>query len=149
MRVLICGGRNFGNVTKLPDGSWEPATLRQYMFGTQWLITQFSDYLPDPETPDNMYGELTIIHGKAKGGDTIAQDFATNQWLKEEQYPADWEKHGKAAGHIRNQQMLDEGKPDIVVAFPGGRGTADMIRRAKAANIPVVEVEYQEPEPLT
>lgn len=45
--------------------------------------------------------------------------------------------NGKAAGPIRNQRMLDEGKPDLVVAFPGGRGTADMVRRAKAAGVPV------------
>ena len=45
------------------------------------------------------------------------------------------------AGHIRNQQMIDEGKPDLVVAFPGGAGTADMIRRAKKHNLKVIEVK--------
>ena len=48
--------------------------------------------------------------------------------------PADWTKHGKAAGPIRNQKMLDE-CPDLVVAFPGGKGTADMVRRAMKAGI--------------
>ena len=47
----------------------------------------------------------------------------------------DWKKYGKKAGPLRNQQMLEEGKPDLVVAFPGGNGTADMVRRAKKANI--------------
>jgi len=54
---------------------------------------------------------------------------------------ANWRTHGKAAGPIRNQQMLDEGRPHLVVAFPGGTGTADMVRRAKAAGVPVMEVE--------
>jgi DNA-binding MurR/RpiR family transcriptional regulator len=55
-------------------------------------------------------------------------------------YPADWEAYGKAAGPIRNQRMLDEGKPDLVIAFsdlPTTSGTYDMIKRAKAAGIPV------------
>lgn len=52
-------------------------------------------------------------------------------------YPADWEKHGRAAGPIRNEKMLIVGTPDMVLAFPGGRGTADMIRKAEAAGLPV------------
>jgi hypothetical protein len=56
-------------------------------------------------------------------------------------YVAQWKKHGRAAGPIRNQRMLDEGKPDLVVAFPGGRGTADMIRRAERAGVPVQQVQ--------
>lgn len=54
-------------------------------------------------------------------------------------FPADWHRDGKAAGPIRNRRMLLEGMPDLVVAFPGGRGTADMVRRARAAGIEVVE----------
>jgi len=52
---------------------------------------------------------------------------------------ANWAELGRKAGPIRNQQMLDEGKPNLVVAFPGGRGTADIVRRARAAGIEVVE----------
>jgi hypothetical protein len=48
---------------------------------------------------------------------------------------ADWEKLGRSAGPIRNQAMLDEGRPDLVVAFPGHHGTADMVRRARAAGV--------------
>ena len=55
-------------------------------------------------------------------------------------FKAEWDKHGKGAGHIHNQQMIDEGKPDIVLAFPGNRGTADMIKRSKKAGLPVTVV---------
>ena len=48
----------------------------------------------------------------------------------------------KSAGHIRNQVMLDKGKPDVVVAFPGGRGTADMVRRAEGAGIEVRRIKW-------
>ena len=56
------------------------------------------------------------------------------------EYPAPWKRFGPSAGGIRNQQMLDEGKPDLVVAFPGGKGTADMVRRAENAGVKVIKV---------
>lgn len=84
---------------------------------------------------------VIIISGMAKGADSLAIDWAVVNWLRWEEYPADWETHGKAAGLIRNQQMLDEGKPDLVVAFPGGRGTADMIRRAEKAGVEVIKID--------
>jgi hypothetical protein len=59
-------------------------------------------------------------------------------------YPADWTRHGKAAGPKRNQLMLDKEKPDLVIAFPGGKGTADMVARAKAQGFKVMEVENGE-----
>lgn len=82
----------------------------------------------------------TIIHGGARGADYMAHVTAVMEGWEELEFPADWETHGKAAGPIRNQQMIDEGKPDLVVAFPGGRGTADMVRRAHRAGIPVREI---------
>lgn len=53
-------------------------------------------------------------------------------------FPADWQAHGKAAGPIRNQQMIDERKPTLAVEFPGGRGTADMSRRLQRAGVPIL-----------
>lgn len=80
-----------------------------------------------------------IIHGGARGADKLASDYAFMMGIEEKCFPADWKRHGKAAGPIRNQQMMDEGRPDLVVAFPGGVGTADMVWRAKSAKIPVIE----------
>lgn len=79
-----------------------------------------------------------IIDGGAKGADYLAYMYAIKHSIKHESFPADWEEFGKAAGHIRNQQMLDEGKPDLVIAFPGGKGTANMISRAEAAGVEVI-----------
>lgn len=78
-----------------------------------------------------------IIQGGASGADQLARFWCHSRMVQYENYPADWKAHGKAAGPIRNQQMIDEGKPTMVFAFPGGRDTADMIRRATAAGIPV------------
>ena len=81
-----------------------------------------------------------LVHGCAPGADTLADEWAKARGVPVEKYPALWDVHGRKAGPIRNQLMLDDGQPDIVVAFAGGIGTADMVRRAKAANIPVVTV---------
>ncbi len=57
---------------------------------------------------------------------------------KERSPPAEWSKYGRRAGPIRNKQMLDVGKPHLVVAFPGGAGTANMVKQAKAAGVPII-----------
>lgn len=84
---------------------------------------------------------VEIIEGGAPGVDTQAREVARAFDYAVRTFPADWKKHGRAAGPLRNQQMLDEGKPDLVLAFhtdPSlGRGTADMVRRARKAGIPV------------
>ena len=85
-----------------------------------------------------------ILHGDADGADALAS-YIIIEWAKDcgiwglERFPADWDKHGKAAGPIRNAQMLTEGKPDICLAFPlpGSKGTWDMIRKANEAGIEV------------
>ena len=85
-------------------------------------------------------GVTIIVSGCARGADTLGIEWAEASGVEVARFPADWNTHGRAAGPIRNQQMLDEGKPDLVVAFPGGRGTADMARRARAAGIKLIVV---------
>ena len=110
-RVLVCGVRTWDDYD---------AILEELMLSTEW-------------------GD-TIISGAAPGADTLAVKAAWDiGGLKCIEFPANWEKYGKAAGPIRNQQMLDEGKPDKVLAFWNGesRGTLDMITRAVKAGVPV------------
>jgi predicted Rossmann-fold nucleotide-binding protein len=78
-----------------------------------------------------------VISGCQTGADTIALNWASERGVETAKYPylVDF---GHSGGSKRNQQMLEEGKPDLVLAFPGGRGTADMVRRAKEAGIRVV-----------
>ena len=113
MRILVCGGREFTD--------------------DQMLSERLND----------LHGEREItlvIAGGARGADTLAAEWATAQGIPCEVYLADWEGLGRKAGPIRNQRMLDEGEPDLVVAFPGGRGTADMVRRARSAGLEVLEI---------
>ncbi|MCL6592088.1 MAG: DUF2493 domain-containing protein [Firmicutes bacterium] len=82
-----------------------------------------------------------VLAGGCRGADTLAVAAAKACGYPFREFPADWRKFGKAAGPIRNQQMLDEGKPDLVVAFhedlENSKGTKDMIRRARSQGIPV------------
>lgn len=113
LRVLVCGGRDFED--------------------RRLLIC----------TLDALHRERgigVVINGGAPGADTLAKNWALMRGIDVQTYAANWAEHGRAAGPKRNQRMIDEGKPDLVVAFAGGKGTADMVRRARGAKIEVMEV---------
>ena len=86
-----------------------------------------------------------IVHGGASGADDLAQAWAEENCISTKIYPADWDKHGRAAGPIRNKAMLEE-NPDakMLVVFPGGKGTANMLRLAKEAGLKTIGVESWE-----
>lgn len=86
------------------------------------------------------HGISELIHGGATGADTLASDWARGQGIPSNLFRADWKGLGRAAGPLRNQRMIDEGKPDAAVAFPGGDGTADMVRRLERAGIRIWNV---------
>ena len=85
-----------------------------------------------------------IIQGEASGADKLAKEWAMLHDIRHLDFEADWLKYRRGAGPIRNKKMIVEGKPDIVVAFPGGRGTANMMKQAIATKIPCVNVGYLE-----
>lgn len=113
-----------------------------------WLICGGRDFT-DEAMFGNAIGDLIrlrglpskIIEGGAKGADRMARTWAGQKAIEVKTEEADWNKYGKAAGHIRNQAMLDKYKPDFVVAFPGGKGTASMIDKARKAGIDVAEIK--------
>lgn len=113
MKILICGSRDYKNIEAIKN-----------------VINRLS-------------AEDIVIHGCAKGADSIAGYLAKNKGLKVLEFPAQWDKYGKAAGPIRNKQMLDEGKPDEVYAFYAdkskSRGTKNMVKQSRKAGIPVWE----------
>lgn len=87
-----------------------------------------------------------VVHGGARGADSIAGEWANDRGTSTAAIPAQWEKHGRAAGPKRNQAMVDLvvswhelGDEVVVVAFPGGAGTADCVRRAREAGFDVLE----------
>jgi hypothetical protein len=83
--------------------------------------------------------EHIVIHGGCPtGADHLADEWCDVFGVRKRVYAADWRQHGRAAGPLRNARMIAEGRPDVVIAFPGGRGTADCVRKAQAAGVPVV-----------
>jgi len=123
MRLLVCGSRTWT----------DRARLREVL---------------DQVVADHGDGQVTVIEGDARGADRLAGQLAQRRGWRLERYPADWTRQGKAAGFRRNARMLRQGRPDLVVAFTVGplaqsRGTADMVRRAQAAGVPVQIITSQ------
>lgn len=84
--------------------------------------------------------EPTLIHGAATGADSLAGEVAEDFGWRTIAIPADWKKYGKAAGPIRNSEMLDF-QPDLVISFGSGRGTTNCVTQAKNRNIKVREID--------
>ena len=80
-------------------------------------------------------GISVIISGGARGADSLGERYARENGIEFVLFAADWDKHGKAAGPIRNKQLIEEGKPDLVVAFNPGKGTRNTISHAEQNNI--------------
>jgi YspA, cpYpsA-related SLOG family len=120
MRVLVCGGRYFQNVVRL------------------WRVL------------DAFHAKHTIAGVIEGGSDAVAgeyygADYWARMWAKAHGIPsmtefADWDQFGRWAGPKRNKEMIDKYSPEAVIAFPGGAGTANMIKQARTAGIDVHEV---------
>lgn len=120
--------------------------------GETWLICGGRDFIDEVAFDLVMQGLIIqfgapkrIVQGGASGADTLGRKWAYSHNIKQiVTYKADWETHGKAAGPIRNKLMLDTEKPDKVIAFPGGRGTANMVTQSIKANVPVYKVKNED-----
>ncbi len=113
MRAIVCGGRDYRDAVRLNT------------------------------VLDSMDDLTLVISGCYKGADTLALRWAMSRQVEFRGYPAKWGRPGtirRSAGPIRNQRMLDDGEPDLVIAFPGGTGTANMLRLARAAGVPTKEI---------
>lgn len=109
--LLVCGGRTFDD----PD-----------------LVVAALDFLVP------FYAIDGIMQGGTQGAETAAKDWAARNGIKAATIKADWRKHGRQAAAKRNQKMLDLGRPILLLAWPGGAATRDLIRRAEAAGVAVI-----------
>lgn len=118
IRVLVCGDRNWTDATVIRE------TLAR-------VVAQAR-------------GPVTVVHGMARGADSLGAAAAAGLGLNVEGYPANWNKYGRAAGPIRNKKMLDSGL-DRVLAFhhdlDQSKGTANMVKIATKAGVPVEVIE--------
>lgn len=113
MRILVCGGRDYSDELRV--------TIELNLLA-------------------EIHKKLIIIQGGARGADRLAHQWALRNGYTSITVKAEWDKYRKRAGPLRNQKMLDQYNINKVIAFPGGRGTADMVSRAQAACIPVVQI---------
>ncbi len=116
MIILVCGGRDYSDIKRVVE-----------------VLDAFNHFVIE-----------RILEGGANGADMLARQWAMRRDVPLTTYIAEWRKYHKQAGARRNQQMLNQGKPQLIVAFPGGKGTADMVRRAQAALVPVIEIDKKE-----
>jgi hypothetical protein len=112
MRVLVCGGRDFADRNFLCDTLDLLREKRRISF---------------------------VIASAAKGADTLAAEWAEIRRIKCQVFHADRVRLGRHAGPIRNQRMFDEGRPELIVAFPGGCRTEDIVQRARKARVEIIE----------
>ena len=113
MRVLVCGGRAFENYS----------LLHRVLCGVR-----------------EEHNEFTLLHGGATGADRMAGRWAEHVGVPVVVFEAEWRKYGPSAEPIRDTRMLNVGKPDLVVAFPGATGTTDMVKLARKAGVEIMEV---------
>lgn len=113
-RPIICGGRDFHN---------------------RMVVWESLNRIYESHGPFEI-----IIHGAASGADTEAMFWGVKRGLKHMPFIANWELYGKRAGPVRNEKMIVDGRADGVIAFPGGKGTANMIKLADKYKLPVIIV---------
>lgn len=116
-RVIVCGGRGYSDRKRIRE--------------------VLAEYIP----ADRRVELPTIVHGGARGADKLAGDEAMREGFWVETHPANWKRHGKGAGPLRNEEMARMGA-DLCIAFPGSTGTKDMVHRAEAHGIPVRKVDW-------
>lgn len=142
LRVIVAGGRDFGNrltESGTRDREWLETCKGQMAAAMHRLFH-------DPEDEYLMPIPMIVISGAAPGADTLGSDWAVVNWTGLEEYPADWNTHGKKAGIIRNQEMAE--KADVLVAFWDGesRGTKHMIDTALKQGLEVHVYRYSRRE---
>ena len=106
--LLVCGGRTYGDEDPL-----EALTLARELDG---FLSAAGD-------------SLVVLCGAASGADILAWEWAVARGVFWVLHPADWARHGRAAGPLRNRAML-RWRPDAVLAFTGGSGTQNMVDTA-------------------
>lgn len=152
VRILVCGSRNWG----VPKTDVEGHSTQDQIADAELAVKMLVDMLDEFVRDECGNRQVVVISGMAEGADHWGARWAFERDHELLEFPADWTpgpltkvtrrgKHGlydPQAGHRRNQQMLDEGKPDVVIAFYLGEqptpGTASMIAKSKAAGVRVI-----------
>lgn len=115
MRIIVAGSRSF-------DCYWLLESKLDFYIGGHQLVQ--------------------IVSGTARGADQLGERYAENRGLSIERFPADWDKHGKRAGYVRNEQMARYATHAVIFWDGSSRGTASMIKLCKTYNLKYRVVLY-------
>lgn len=111
-----------------------------------WSDAKFIYYVLD--LIEEAYGTLEIVEGCAQGADYYAERWAIMRGRTVYHHPANWSQYGRAAGPIRNSEMLKEENPEFVIAFHSNimnsKGTRDMVTRARKNDVATVVLNGKE-----
>ena len=132
LRVIVCGGRSFANPTFQITTKEEFEQNKIKAEEDIKLLYSILDYFHET------YGVVEMAAGAAIGADSAAETYAKESQIPFVKFPVtkeDWDTHGKKAGILRNIKMLEQFKPDIVIAFPGGNGTENMCQETKKRHV--------------
>lgn len=133
--IIVCGGRSYGIMP--PDYGPEQRTqLMKEALRERERLTFILD------AAVQRLGLRYLAVGDATGADALAAAWAERRGMPFKVWAAGWDAHGKAAGPIRNQLMLDESKPDFVIAFPGSKGTRNMCGLAEKTGVTVHRIDW-------
>lgn len=125
MRVIVCGGRDFCDQEWLFDALDRIHARRPITFLRQG--GQVKRHPDDAHLPAQKQRRI--------GADYFAKRWAMSRMVNHDEVKAEWDRFGAAAGPIRNGMMLRENDIDAIIDFPGGDGTADMVKKAAAAGL--------------
>lgn len=121
MRVIIAGGRNY-----------------KFTYNDYRLLEALSCRMDIEE----------VITGGATGADECGKKWAKARHLPHKEFPANWNEYGRAAGPRRNLDMVWYAGPNAaLIAFPGGRGTANVTKIAREHGLYIIEVPLEPVKP--
>lgn len=133
--ILICGGRSYGRVPSEvhPDAYDRMREQACHERGRLFVIMR---------TAVERLSASRFVMGDATGADYLAAGWCKDNGFDFKVYPADWQQHGDKAGPIRNRLMLEQEHPSAVIAFPGSKGTRNMVGLAERAGVRVIKVDW-------
>lgn len=133
--IIVCGGRSYGYVPAAIERGVRPTYEKQAAQERDRLVQILDAAIV-------RLGMTRIVAGDATGADSLAISWAKCREVDSKVYPAGWDQHGSKAGPIRNQQMLEQESPAAVIAFPGSKGTRNMVGLAEKAGVRVIKVDW-------
>ncbi|MFC5509336.1 hypothetical protein [Bosea massiliensis] len=136
--AIICGGRSYGVMPRNYEAD-DYTRLQKLALRERERLSQIL------REAGPRLGVTKMVMGDQTGADSLAARWCEGNGMSFQVYPAEWEKLGTRAGPVRNLQMIKEEDPmpTICIAFPGSRGTRDMVKQAEGHFVRVIKVDWQ------